>query len=134
MDLLEEFGEKKPWTRVSLGRRCLARKALPGFFLCIFSSLTCAKKPGFSKGDLLQWKVPSKLYWNLLTSGRYQPACLSLFLKSGKIPAVLYIGKGREYRPFRDLRSVPEALLLYINFDSFHHLNQVGGNQRHVLQ
>jgi len=52
-------------------------------------------------------------------------ASLSLFLKSGKFPAVLYIGKGPEYRPFCDLRSVPEALLLYINFDSFHHLNQV---------
>ncbi len=56
---------------------------------------------------------------------RKVPASLSLFLKSGKFPAVLYIGKGPEYRPFCDLRSVPEALLLYINFDSFHHLNQV---------
>jgi hypothetical protein len=66
---------------------------------------------------------------------REVPASLSLFLKSGKIPAVLYIGKGPEYRPFRDLRSVPEALLLYIKFDSFHHLNQVGGHhQRHVFQ
>jgi hypothetical protein len=65
---------------------------------------------------------------------RKVPASLSLFLKSGKIPAVLYIGKVPEYRPFRDLRSVPEALLLYINFDSFHHLKQVGGNQRHVFQ
>ncbi len=27
------------------------------FFLCIFSSQTCLKKPVFSKGDLLQWKV-----------------------------------------------------------------------------
>jgi len=29
-------------------------------------------------------------------------ASLSLFLKSEKIPALLYIGKGPEYRPFRD--------------------------------
>jgi hypothetical protein len=50
-------------------------KALPGFFLCIFSSLTCLKKPVFSKRDLLQWKVP---------------ASLSLFLKSERIPALLY--------------------------------------------
>jgi hypothetical protein len=37
------------------------RKALPGFFLCIFSSLTCLKKPVFSKRDLLLWKVPTRL-------------------------------------------------------------------------
>ncbi len=37
-------------------------KALPGFFLCIFSSLTCLKKPVFSKPDLLRWwKVPARL-------------------------------------------------------------------------
>ncbi len=29
------------------------RKALPGLFLCIFSSRTCLKKPVFSKRDLL---------------------------------------------------------------------------------
>jgi hypothetical protein len=28
------------------------------------------------------------------------PASLSLFLKSEKIPALLYLGKRREYRPF----------------------------------
>ncbi len=37
------------------------RKALPGFFLCIFSSLTCLKKPVFSKRELLRWKVPARL-------------------------------------------------------------------------
>jgi hypothetical protein len=31
-------------------------------------------------------------------------ASLSLFLKIEKIPALLYIGKGPEYRPFRILR------------------------------
>jgi hypothetical protein len=72
------------------------RKALPGIFLCIFSSLTCLKIPVFSKPDLLRWKVPARLYWDILTSWRY----LSLFLKSEKIPAVLHIGKGPEYRPF----------------------------------
>jgi hypothetical protein len=71
------------------------RQALPGFFLCIFSSLTCLKKPVFSKLDLLWWKVPARLYWDLLTSGRYQPACL---LKSEKIPALLHVGKGPDYR------------------------------------
>jgi hypothetical protein len=74
---------------------------LLGFFFCIFTSLTCLKKkPVFSKRDLLSWKVPARLYWDLLTSGRYQPAC-HYFLKSEKVPALLYIGKGPEYRPFR---------------------------------
>ncbi len=42
------------------------------FFLCIFSSLTCLKKPVFSKLDLLWRKVPpTRLYWDLLTSGTY---------------------------------------------------------------
>ncbi len=60
------------------------RKALPGFFLCIFSSLTCLKKPVFSKWDLLQWKVPpARLHWDLLTSVRYQLAC-HYFLKVKK--------------------------------------------------
>ncbi len=47
------------------------RKALLGSLLCIFSSLTCHKKPVFSKPDLLWWKVPARLYWDLLTSRRY---------------------------------------------------------------
>jgi len=74
----------------------IEHKALPGFFLCIFSSLTCLKKPVFSKRDLLRRKVP---------------ASVSLFLKSEKISALLYGGKGPEYRPFRDLRSMPDAVL-----------------------
>jgi hypothetical protein len=71
-----------------------SHKALPGFFLCIFSSLTCLKKPVFSKRDLLSWKVL---------------ASLSLFLKSEKIPALLYVGKGPEYRPLHDFGFVPSA-------------------------
>jgi hypothetical protein len=56
-------------------------------------------------------KVPARLYWDLLTSWRYQlPTSLrSLFLKSERIPALLYVGKGPEYKPFFDLRPVPEA-------------------------
>jgi len=69
-------------------------EARPGFFLCIFSSLTCLKKSVFSKRDLLQWKVP---------------ASLSLFLKSEKIPTLLYLGKGLVYRPFCDFQPVPSA-------------------------
>ncbi len=50
-------------------------------------------------GGLLRWNVPARL-----VLGRYpgtQP-CLSLFLKSEKIPAPP--GKGPEYRPFREFR------------------------------
>ncbi len=35
-------------------------KTLPRFFLYIFNSLTCLKKPIFNKRDLLRWTVPSK--------------------------------------------------------------------------
>jgi hypothetical protein len=45
-------------------------------------------------GSSDQWKVP---------------ASLSLFLKSEKIPTLLYLGKGLEYRPFCDFRPVPSA-------------------------
>jgi hypothetical protein len=55
------------------------RKALPGFFLCIFSSITCLKRPVLSKRDLLQWKVPARLYWDLLTCARYQPGYTGIF-------------------------------------------------------
>jgi hypothetical protein len=58
-------------------------KALPGFFLCIFSSITCLKKPLLSKRDLPLWKVPARPYWDLLASERYQPAC-HYFLKVKK--------------------------------------------------
>jgi hypothetical protein len=78
------------------------------------------------------WKVPARLHWDLLTRRRYQPG-LSPSLKSEKILALLYIGKGPENRPFRDFRPVPseyqpqaqisnhgractQALLLYITF------------------
>jgi hypothetical protein len=82
----------RPWKEVDFH----FHKALPVFFfLFIFSSLTCLKKLVFSNPDLLRWKVT---------------ASLSLFLKSEKIPALLYIGKGSEYRPFREFRPVPLAL------------------------
>jgi hypothetical protein len=40
-------------------------------FLCIFNFLACLKKPVSARGDLLQRKVAARLYWDLLTSGRY---------------------------------------------------------------
>jgi hypothetical protein len=90
-------------------RECfpLLRKALPGLFLRIFSSITYPQKPGFSKRDLLLWKVPTSQAL-LGSSDQWKvPASLSLFLKSEKIPALLYVGKGHEYRPFRDFRRLP---------------------------
>ncbi len=48
----------------------------------------------FQQVDLLWWKVP---------------ASLSLFLKSENNPAPLYVGKGPEYRRFRDFRPIPSA-------------------------
>ncbi len=84
------------------------RKALPEFFLCIFSFLTCLKKPVFSERDLLQWKVPASQAVVGSSDQRKVPASLSLFLKCEKIPALLYIGEGLEKGPFCDLRCVPQ--------------------------
>jgi hypothetical protein len=77
-------------------------KALPGFFLCIFSSYFqqagSSAVEGTSQavlGSSGQWKVP---------------ASLSLGLRREKIPALLYIGKGHEDRPFCDFR--PQGLVL----------------------
>jgi hypothetical protein len=60
-------------------------KALPGFFLCIFSSLICLKKPVFSKGDLLRWKVPARgdlLQWKKVPggSGKKVPISVNIML------------------------------------------------------
>jgi hypothetical protein len=64
------------------------------------------KKPAFSKRDLLQWTVPAKLG----SSDQLKVlASLSLFLKSEKIPDLLYVGRGPQYRPFHDFRPVPSA-------------------------
>jgi hypothetical protein len=67
---------------------CLLCKALPGFFICIFSCLTCLKKPVFIKQHLLRWKVPARLQ------------CNGFFWLGEKEP---------EYKPFQDFRPVPLA-------------------------
>ncbi len=87
-------------------RIVFTRKALHGFFICIFSCLTYLKKLVFSKRDLLRWKFLGS------SDQRKVLASLSLFLKSEKIPAVLCVGKGFEYRPFRDFRPVPSPTSL----------------------
>ncbi len=61
----------QPWGQYSAVKHCLD-------FSSVFSApwtLTCLKTPVFSKRDILWWKLPARLYWDLLTSGRYQPAC-----------------------------------------------------------
>jgi hypothetical protein len=71
-------------------------KAGLGFFLCIFSSVTCLKKPVFSKPVLLRLKVRARLYCE-------------------KIPALLYVGKGPTVnKAFSEFRPVPEAALIFV--------------------
>jgi len=47
------------------------------------------KKLVFGKRDLLLWKVPARLYWDLYDQWKV-PAGLSVFLKTEKIPTLLY--------------------------------------------
>ncbi len=79
-----------------------------------------------SLGFSFVFSAPLPAWGNLFSasgifcSGRYQQGCtgisdqwkvsvsLSLFLKSEKIPALLYVGKGHVYRPFPDFW--PEGL------------------------
>ncbi len=88
----------------------LGGKALPGFFLCILSSLdpylpeeTCFQQAGYYMVEGISQAVLGS------SDERKVPSSLSLFLKSEKIPALLYKGKGPEYRPFRNFRRVPPA-------------------------
>jgi hypothetical protein len=97
-------------------------KALPGFFLCIFSSLACLKKPVFKQAGSSAVEGTSEAVLRSSDQRKVPASPPSLFLKSEKIPALLYVGKGPAYRPFRDFRSVPsnhrractQALLLYV--------------------
>jgi len=54
-------------------------KALPAFFLCLFSSLTCLKKLIFSKQDLLR--------------GRYQLGCTEIFWPAERTGQPVIISK-----------------------------------------
>jgi hypothetical protein len=58
----------------------MSRKALPGFFLCIFSSLTCLKKTVFNERDPLQCKVLAQAILGS-SDQRKVPTSLLLFLK-----------------------------------------------------
>ncbi len=100
-------------------------KALPGIFSFVFPALlpawkeTCFQQVGSSAVEGTSQAVVGS------SDQRKVPASLSLFLKSEKISALLYVGKGPQYRPFRDFRPVPlayrlheractQALLLYV--------------------
>jgi len=65
---MNQVGNLTYW---NLGEALCSGKAPPGFFLCIFRSITCLKKPVFIKGDLPPWKVPARLDWDRLNSGRF---------------------------------------------------------------
>jgi hypothetical protein len=93
-----------------LPRRCsiFFRQALPGFFLFIFSSPylpeeTCFQQAGSSVVEGTSQAVLGS------SDQRKVPASLLLLLKSETIPALLYVAKGPEYKPFRDFRPVPSA-------------------------
>jgi hypothetical protein len=58
------------------------------------------KKLAFSKRDLLLWKVPARQAVLGSSDQRKVPAGLSVFLKAEKIPTLLYVRKGPEYRLF----------------------------------
>jgi hypothetical protein len=76
-------------------------------FSFVFSgSFICVKKPVFSKqaGSCAVEGTRQAVLGS--SDQRNVPDSLSLFLKSEKIPALLYVGKGPEYRPFHDFRPV----------------------------
>jgi hypothetical protein len=71
------------------GGTFLKCKALPGFFLCIFS---CLKKRCFQQAASSS-AVEGTSQPGYTGIQRKVLASLSLFLKSEKIPALLYVGK-----------------------------------------
>jgi hypothetical protein len=95
-------------------------KALPGFFLCIFSSITWPAETLVSASGIFcggtylpasQALLGSSDQWKV-------PASLSLFLKSEKIPALLYLGKGPALPRFhRRACASFQALLQYRNHE-----------------
>ncbi len=57
------------------------------FFLCIFSSLTCLKKPVYSKQVLLRWKVPASLSLFLQSEKKINPSSAFWPVPSANQPA-----------------------------------------------
>ncbi len=106
-------------------------KALPGFFLCIFSAHLPASRNLFSASGFLG-------------GGSYQPPC-HYFYKVKKSQLCFYIGKGPEYTgpcvlfwpvplaysPQGQIsnhgRACTRALLLYINNNTFHYFTDNKG-------
>jgi hypothetical protein len=94
----------QPWGQYLAVKHCL------DFSFVILSSLdpylpeeTCFQQAGY-------YVVEGTSQAALRSSEqRKVPASLSLFLKSEKIPALLYKGKEPEYRPFRNFRPVHTA-------------------------
>jgi hypothetical protein len=85
---------------------------------------TCFQKVGSSAVEgTSQAILGSSDQWNV-------PASLSLFLKSGKIPPLLYKGKGPKYRPFRDFRSVPSAYWPWAQISNYGRASTTGLGHR----
>jgi hypothetical protein len=72
------------------------------------NSLTCLEKTCFQQAGSSTVDGTSQAALGS-SDQRKAPASLSLFLKLEKIPALFYVGKGPDYRPFRDLKTVLEA-------------------------
>jgi hypothetical protein len=116
--------KKKLKNQITKSSNFISRKALPGFFLPTSSSLTCRKKPVFSKRDLLRWKVPAMLYWDFWPAeGTSQPVTIS---KKWKNPSSAlrrkrtWIQALPAYRPRAQIsnhgRACTQVLFLYITF------------------
>ncbi len=85
--------------------------------ICFFNMKLCLDFSFVFSAPLLAWRMLFSVS-GIFCGGRYQPGCmgssnqrkvlasLSLFLKSEKIRALLYLGKGPEYRPFCNFRPV----------------------------
>jgi hypothetical protein len=59
---------------------------------------TCLKKPVFTKAGRSAVEGTSQAVLGSCRQRKKVPASLSLFLKSAKIPALLYVGQGPAYR------------------------------------
>jgi hypothetical protein len=66
--------------------------------------------------DFLWWKVPARLYWGLLTSGRYQLGCTGVFwpVEGTSEPVTISKMWKNPSSALRRRRACTQALLLYI--------------------
>ncbi len=104
--------------KMGCGHYTLGNSLLPGHyptyaehcldFSFVFSSPLLAWRNLFSASGIFCGEGTSQAVLGS-SDQRKVPAIPSLFPKSEKIRALLYLGKGPEYRLFHDLRPVPSA-------------------------